>query len=97
MKIVKNVVEFDWSVGNASKNLKHNVEDREAEEAFFDEKRKIYKDVFHSQDEERFILLGRTFTKRLLYVVFTKRGLKIRIISARDINKKEVANYEKKT
>ncbi|MBI4036186.1 BrnT family toxin [Candidatus Daviesbacteria bacterium] len=54
----------------------------------------IYKDVFHSKDEERFIILGKTKKGRLLYIVFTYRRKKIRIISVRDINKKEVLNYE---
>jgi len=49
----------------------------------------------HSQVEERFIILGKTRKDRLLYVVLTKRANKIRIISARDINKKERYIYEK--
>ncbi|MFV1917421.1 MAG: CopG family antitoxin [Patescibacteria group bacterium] len=68
-------------------------------EAFLDEDKVILKDVLHSKDEERFILLGKTSKGRLLYVVFTMRGEnkeKVRIISARDINKKEVSLYEKK-
>lgn len=92
------VVRFDWDRGNIGKNKKHKIEDKEAEEPFFDKKKVIYKDKFHSQDEERFILLGKTKKDRLLYVSFTKRGEigeKIRIISARDVNKKEVKFYRK--
>ncbi|MBI4079486.1 MAG: BrnT family toxin [Candidatus Levybacteria bacterium] len=94
--LIKNVFSFDWDEGNIGKNKKHDVEDREAEEAFFDEKRFIFKDTVHSQNEERLRILGKTKKSRLLFVVFTKRGDKIRIISARDINKKEVDLYEKK-
>lgn len=91
----KKIYEFEWDKGNIGKNLKHNVEDKEAEEAFFDENKVISKDVIHSKVEERFILLAETRKGRLLYIVFTKRNSKIRIISARDINKKEVELYEK--
>jgi len=92
----KEPVEFIWDEGNKDKNwIKHKVSNRECEEIFFDEKKKIYKDKLHSINEERFILLGRTKKKRLLYAVFTIRNRKIRIISARDINKKERRFYEK--
>lgn len=61
----------------------------ECEEAFFEANKKIYKDIFHSSDENRYILLGCTFEKRVLFIVFTIRNKKIRVISARDLNKKE--------
>ena len=66
------------------------------EGVFFDKHRFIFKDEVHSQNEERLRILGKTKRGRLLFVVFTKRGARIRIISARDINKKEVDLYEKK-
>lgn len=97
MKIIKEVLQFDWDKGNIGKNKKHTIEDKEAEEIFFDENKVIYKDILHSQVEERFIILGKTKEQRLLYVVYTKRSDKMRIVSARDINKKEVYIYEKKT
>lgn len=97
MRIVKKVFEFEWDKGNIEKNKKHDVEDKEGEEVFFDKKRFIFKDKLHSTDkEERFRILGETKEGRLLFVVFTKRGNKIRIISARDINKREVKIYEEK-
>ncbi|TSC88056.1 MAG: hypothetical protein G01um10147_287 [Microgenomates group bacterium Gr01-1014_7] len=96
MNVVKEVLEFEWDKGNTGKNLKHNVEDKEAEETFLDEHRFIFKDKLHSQGEERFRIIGRTREGRLLFIVFTIRGEKVRIISARDINKKEVYLYEKK-
>lgn len=97
MRVVKDAVEFEWDKGNISKNLKHGVEDNEAEEVFLDEGKVIYKDKLHSSVEERFIVLGKTRKDRLLYAAFTKRKNKVRIISARDINKKEVELYEKAT
>lgn len=95
MKRKREAVEFDWDTGNISKNTKHNVEDSEAEEVFFDSNKIITKDILHSRGENRLILLGKTKKERLLYVVFTQRKKKIRIISVRDLNKKEVPLYEK--
>lgn len=97
MKTDKSVFLFEWDKGNTGKNKKHQVEDNEAEEVFLDEGKVIFKDKLHSKDEERFIILGKTKKERLLYIVFTKREVKIRIISVRDINKKEVHLYEETT
>ena len=89
---------FEWDKGNASKNLhKHEVADSECEETFTDEHKRLYKDVFHSQREDRYILIGKTNAGRLLNVVFTKRKDMIRVISARDLNKKERRFYEEET
>ncbi|MDP3733228.1 MAG: BrnT family toxin [Candidatus Daviesbacteria bacterium] len=96
MRIVKEVLEFNWDKGNIDKNKKHDVEDKEAEEPFLDENKVIFIDAFHLEKEKRFVLIGKTKNKRVLYMVFTKRNKKIRIISARDINRKEVHLYEKK-
>ena len=95
MRTIKEVVEFNWDEGNQGKNLKHNVTDEESEEVFFDQTRYIFKDIVHSQEEERLRILGKTKHGRLLFIVFTKRKNKIRIILARPINKKEVSLYEK--
>lgn len=97
MIVFKKPLAFDWNKGNIGKNKKHNVEDKEAEEIFFDKNKVIYRDVLHSQKEKRWIIIGKTKKERLLFVVFTIRKNKIRIISARDINRKEVILYEKKT
>jgi len=95
VKIDKNLKRFTWDKGNIDKNwLKHKVKNSECEEVFFDENKIILKDVFHSEKEGRFIILGKTKKNRLLFVVFTKRSNKIRIISARDVNKKERRLYE---
>ncbi len=97
MKVNSKVLQFEWDSGNSNKNnLKHVVEDWECEEVFFDSKKVMYKDKLHSSNEQRFILLGKTKGERLLYIVFTTRDEKIRVISARDITKrKEIELYEK--
>lgn len=97
MKIKPEALEFEWDRGNIGKNKNHSVEDYESEEVFFDERKVIVLDTLHSGNEERFILLGKTKKSRLLFVVFTKRVGKIRIISARSVNKQEAHLYEKAT
>ena len=94
MRVDKSVLQFEWDGGNIDKNKKHSVEDKKAEEVFLDEGKVIFKDKLHSQVEERFIVIGKTKKERLLYICFTRRKKKIRIISARNINKKEVSIYE---
>ena len=88
-------ISFQWDKGNDLKNSKHHVKNAEIEESFFDSDKVIATDRRHSQAEQRHILLGQTKQKRLLYVVFTIRNGIVRVISARDINKKERCLYEK--
>lgn len=88
-------IEFQWDNGNIGKNLKHDVTDAEAEQVFFDRDKVITEDILHSGKEKRFIVIGKTKEKRLLYTIFTMRGKYIRIISSRDNNKREVQYYEK--
>ena len=96
MKILKGPVEFEWDQGNRGKNfLKHRVNDEECEEIFFDTKKRVLKDVLHSNHESRYIIIGQTKKQRVLFVVFTIRKHKIRIISARDLNIKERSLYAK--
>ncbi|MCP4419351.1 MAG: BrnT family toxin [Chloroflexi bacterium] len=89
-------IQFKWDNGNRNKNwLKHQVSSTEAEEVFFDADKKLAKAVFYTTTQEkRFILLGKTRLGRLLFVVFTIRDKKIRVISARNINRKERPLYE---
>lgn len=90
MRIFQKPLEFEWDDGNKNKNfMKHQVTDIECEEIFFDKDKKILRDVFHSRKEKRYIILGKTKLYRLLFMVFTIRNNKIRVISARDMNKKE--------
>ncbi len=99
MITLKEPSEFEWDKGNIDKNeIKHRVQNKESEETFFDSNKKIIKSrKLYFKDEERYILIGKTKKERLLYIVFTKREKKLRIISARDINKKEKYLYEKRT
>lgn len=97
MRVLREPVIFQWDKGNIDKNwARHRVTDRECEEVFFDENKKIFKDELHSNGEKRFRIVGKTKKERLLFVVFTIRRGKARIISARGINKKEVSLYEEK-
>lgn len=93
--IFDDVTEFDWNEANIEHIARHNVQPQEAEEVFFDEEHVLTEDVKHSVGEKRFVIIGKTKKERMLYQVFTKRKKKIRIISSRDINKKEVRLYEK--
>lgn len=87
---------FEWDRENFDKSYqKHGITPNEAEEAFLDEKLIILEDVKHSQKEERYILIGKTTVKRILFVVFSYRERKVRIISARLANRKEERKYEK--
>lgn len=98
MAIVKlgQVTAFEWDVANNGHIARHNVLPEEAEEVFFDENNVQDEDVEHSTDEKRYLIIGKTQEGRLLYQTFTVRVKKIRVISSRDINKKEVQLYEKK-
>jgi hypothetical protein len=89
---------FDWDDGNARKSLhKHGVSQAEAEQIFPGEPL-LAEDIGHSQVETRFQALGETIEGRQLHVTFMLRddGKKIRVISARDMNRKERAYYEQK-
>lgn len=89
--------EFEWDHGNIDKSFKkHGITPKESEEIFLDENLKGATDVRHAQKESRYIAFGKTFTGRTLFVVFTMRGNKIRIISARPANRRERKFYEEK-
>jgi uncharacterized protein len=98
MKIIPKPIQFEWNQGNAGKSwIKHNISDKECEEPFFDPKQKVVEDVHHSEKENRYLLFGKTKQNQLLIIAFTIRHNRVRIISARIINKKEKAIYEKTT
>jgi uncharacterized protein len=90
---------FDWDDGNVRKNDKHGVSAAEAEQTFFNEPLMWLIDEKHSQNEPRFHALGRTDAGRALHITFTLRqaGKTIRVISARDMHRKEKAIYEQAT
>ena len=97
MKILPEPLSFEWDKGNINKNLaKHGVTDREAEEVFNNEPIRIFEDIKHSLKEQRFVAYGVTNLNRKLTVIFTSGRQQIRIISARDQNKKERRVYEEK-
>lgn len=91
------VTGFDWDEGNSRKNAeKHGVNQSEAEEIFFNEPLLVLEDPKHSQTEARFHALGETDDERPLHATFTLRqnGTLIRVISARNMHRKERAVYE---
>jgi len=96
----KRIVGFDWDAGNARKSVeKHDVSQTEAEQAFFNEPLLTVPDARHSVSEPRIHALGRTDDGRLLHITFTLREneTKLRVISARDMSRKERSYYEQDT
>lgn len=88
---------FYWDKGNVDKSWKkHKVYFREAEEVFFNTPLALYRDVKHTQIEDRYIGLGVTNKGRRLNISFTIRENKVRVISARDMSRKERWLYAKK-
>jgi len=91
----EHIVGFQWDDGNVDKNrFMHKVENWECEQIFFNAPLLIIADTKHSATERRWAAFGHTDEGRLLTVVFTKRGNLIRIISARDMSRKEKRFYE---
>lgn len=87
---------FEWDAGNARKNDKHGVSTAESEQIFFNNPLLLVADTKHSHSEQRYHALGKTDEGRRLHITFTlrKAGEKIRVISARDMHKKERTIYE---
>lgn len=87
---------FQWDKGNVDKSYqKHGITPNEAEEVFLDENILLLEDIKHSKQEERFEAIGKIVKDKILFLAFTIRKNKIRIISARIANKKERRQYEK--
>ena len=96
-KILPKPIAFEWDKGNLDKNLKtHKIDFRETEEVFLNRPLKTFSDKQHSMVEKRFQALGTTNQHRKLSIFFTIRNGRIRIISARDQNKRERRKYEAK-
>jgi uncharacterized DUF497 family protein len=86
---------FNWDEGNLEKNwIGHKVTAAECEQVFFNLPLVVADDVKHSQNETRFYALGQTDAGRLLFLGFTIRRKLIRVISARDMNRKERKVYQ---
>jgi len=97
MQILPEIVQFVWDKGNEEKSKKsHGVEWWECEEVFFNFPLYLSPDIKHSKNEERFFAFGHSHADRLLTIVFTVRKKTIRVISARDMNKKERKMYHEK-
>ena len=88
---------LEWDNGNEQKNTKHGVTPAEAEQVFLNEPIVVLDDLKHSDAEPRFHALGQTSDGRRLHVTFTIRTNRIRVISARDMHRKERAIYEQET
>lgn len=96
MLVFRRPLTFEWDSGNRGKNeRRHGVTDSECEEVFFDPCKRILRDTLHSSGEERHLLIGATQVQRVLFVVFTMRANRIRVISARDLNRRERHLYGK--
>jgi len=95
--IFNSCVGFEWNAGNSNKNwMRHKVSRVECEQAFFNTPIIVGDDSKHSILEKRWYLLGKTDLEWLLFIVFTVRNNLIRVISARDMSKKERKIYYEK-
>lgn len=96
MRILPEPLLFEWDEGNIDKNwLLHRVANQEAEEIFFSEPIFIFEDEKHSSMEKRYMIWGETNRARKLTSIFTIRGGRVRIISVRNMHRKERQAYEK--
>lgn len=93
-EIFQGCIEFEWDRGNIEKNWeKHRVAPTECEQVFLNQPLVVTDDEKHSGHEKRYYALGQTDEQRLLFIVFTIRGEKVRVISARNMNKNERKVY----
>jgi len=91
---ILNCTGFQWDDGNSEKNwISHQVAKSECEQIFFNQPLVIGNDEKHSKTEKRYYVLGQTDSDRQLYIVCTVRQNLIRVISARDMSKKEREVY----
>ena len=96
MTDLSKVIGFEWDEGNSRKNEQHGVSMAEVEQVFFNSPLLVLPDPRHSETELRFHALGKTNEGRRLHITFTLRdaGQFIRVISARDMHRKEHVIYE---
>lgn len=94
LELLAQATGFDWDTGNAAKVVtRHGVEPGECEQAFLSEPFLVSFDDMHSKTEPRWQALGRTSADRWLFLVFTVRSTSIRVLAARDMNRKERLRY----
>ena len=87
-------VAFEWDDGYVDKNWEqHGVRASECEEVFFGQPLLVHDDPRHSTDESRHLALGQTYAGRRLCLAFTQRAGRIRVISARDMSRRERRSY----
>lgn len=97
MKVLPKLLSFEWDTGNIDKNFeKHLISSNICEEPFKDENLIIFPDSTHSKSEDRYHLIGKTEQNNVLFITYTLRRDKIRIISARIADKQERKIYENK-
>ncbi len=88
-------MEFEWDKQKAERNTsKHGVSFEEAQTVFTDPLYLDFYDPDHSDEEERYIIVGQSDQQRLLVVSYTERDQKVRLISAREATRKEREAYE---
>ena len=96
IKRLLDCIGFQWDKSNIEKNrLKHKVNPVECEQIFFNQPLLVAEDLRHSQIEKRYYALGRTYNGRLLFVAFTIRKNLTRVISARNMSRRERTKYER--
>lgn len=88
-------MDFDWDDDNVEHMSGHGVEPEETEEALLDPHRRP-EAAYNALGERRYAGLGRTEDGRLLFVVFTRRGGALRVISARDATDAEKRRYRRR-
>jgi len=94
LEFLKECSGFQWDEGNSDKNwIAHQVTKSECEQTFFNQPLFIHHDEKHSKLEIRYYALGKTDARRKLFIAFTVRNNLIRVISARDMSKKEREVY----
>ena len=95
LDILSKCTGFEWDKHNSNKIwIKHHVSPSECEQTFFNVPLIIFDDTDHSVVEKRYYALGCTDRTKYLFIVFTLRNKKIRVISARNMNRKERKEYE---
>lgn len=96
MRVKSDALEFEWDEYNRDKIYqKHGISTDEIESIFLDPALIVLPDVHHSQKEPRYIAIGKDKNTRNMHCVFTMRGRKMRVISARRMHDKEVIRHEK--
>lgn len=96
MKIIPEPITFNWDKGNTEKNeKKHGISVKEIEQAFNNDPKIVFSDESHSLKEKRYGMYGITNKNIRLSIVFTIRNERVRVITARQMSKKERRAYEK--